>query len=156
MNQDGLTKILKRGIRQSKALHPCRFCPKEFKKHSQLVRHERIHTGDKPFKCDTCSQAFNQKNSLEIHRRTHTGDKPHKCDVCQMGFTQARIFLNTSLLPGEAAFPVANEISRKLESASILFMRKLLSLGKIHCFESVEYNSDYKCIESRLKIVPNN
>ena len=27
----------------------CKICAKKFKKPSQLTRHERIHTGDKPF-----------------------------------------------------------------------------------------------------------
>ncbi|XP_065190638.1 uncharacterized protein LOC135821569 [Sycon ciliatum] len=30
----------------------CQFCPKEFKHASGLRKHERVHTGDRPFKCN--------------------------------------------------------------------------------------------------------
>ena len=66
----------------------CKTCGKKFKKPSQLVRHERIHNGEKPFVCNICEKAFNQKNSLDLHSRKHTGEKPYKCEFCKMGFTQ--------------------------------------------------------------------
>ena len=41
----------------------CKFCSKKFSKPSQLVRHERIHTGVRPYKCGECGKAFTQKRS---------------------------------------------------------------------------------------------
>ena len=67
----------------------CGICAKKFKKPSQLIRHERIHTGDKPFACNLCDKKFNQKNSLDLHARKHTGEKPYKCEFCQMNFAQS-------------------------------------------------------------------
>ena len=66
----------------------CKTCGKKFKKPSQLLRHERIHNGEKPFVCNVCEKAFNQKNSLDLHSRKHTGEKPYQCEFCKMGFTQ--------------------------------------------------------------------
>ena len=78
----------KGGFRRTAYRNKCKYCDKTFPKPSQCERHERIHTGIKPFKCNECSSCFNQKNSLEIHMRKHTGDKPYNCKICNMGFTQ--------------------------------------------------------------------
>jgi len=42
---------------------------------------EIIHTREKPFACAKCDQAFNRSDTLKKHERTHTGEKPYKCSV---------------------------------------------------------------------------
>merc|ERR1712223_1477164 len=49
----------------------CNFCDREFKKPSDLCRHLRLHTLEKPFKCRFCTRAFSNKVTLNSHLRIH-------------------------------------------------------------------------------------
>lgn len=51
-----------------------------------LKLHENTHIG-KRFKCNKCSNSFTNKNNLIVHQRVHTGERPFKCNICDLSFT---------------------------------------------------------------------
>ncbi|KAH8286056.1 hypothetical protein KR054_002105 [Drosophila jambulina] len=69
----------------------CELCQKCFTTLSDLKKHTRTHTQERPYKCpeDDCGKAFTASHHLKTHRRTHTGEKPYPCqeDSCQKSFS---------------------------------------------------------------------
>lgn len=60
----------------------CGVCEKGFSLKKSLARHQKAHSGEKPIVCRECGRGFNRKSTLIIHERTHLGEKPYMCREC--------------------------------------------------------------------------
>lgn len=64
----------------------CDFCPKACATSSDLQRHRRVHTNERPYKCDQCEARFKTNDGYRKHLRSHTGEKIYRCDLCDRSF----------------------------------------------------------------------
>ncbi|XP_066471712.1 zinc finger and SCAN domain-containing protein 31-like [Tiliqua scincoides] len=73
--------------------YSCSYCGKSFSRKSYIIKHERIHTGEKPYICSHCGKGFISKSDLIKHERTHTGEKPYICSDCGRSFSRKQFLV---------------------------------------------------------------
>lgn len=74
--------------RDRRKIYQCQECAFYSHRHSNLSRHIKIHTDERPYQCHLCQRAFRTNTLLRNHINTHTGVKPYKCseEGCEMAF----------------------------------------------------------------------
>jgi len=63
-------------------IYSCGLCQKQFRNNSHLVRHQQVHTGERPYQCTVCDKRFSEPSSVKRHMYIHTNEAPHECQMC--------------------------------------------------------------------------
>ncbi|CAM2101523.1 unnamed protein product [Caretta caretta] len=86
-------------ICQGGASKPCRCpdCRRSFVRSSTLMAHQRLHTGERPYKypdlqrnpfqCPESRKCFAENSAQTKHQQFHPGESPYACPDCGKGFS---------------------------------------------------------------------
>ncbi|XP_029389049.1 zinc finger protein 117-like [Mus pahari] len=53
-----------------------------------LKTHQKVHTGEKPYKYRECDKCFTKWSHLQRHQSVHNQERPYKCKECGKSFTK--------------------------------------------------------------------
>lgn len=75
--------------------YKCEDCGRKFRQWGDLKYHSTsIHSELRQFQCEYCGKDFARKYSLIVHRRIHTGEKNYRCEYCNKTFRASSYLQN--------------------------------------------------------------
>ncbi|CAI9732607.1 myosin-G heavy chain-like [Octopus vulgaris] len=78
--------------KKRKRVHSCSICGGSYSTPSQLQRHSRVHSGERPYVCNLCGRRFTRSDHVKQHLKIHS---PHRqknmCRICGSQFYKSQI-----------------------------------------------------------------
>ncbi|XP_062978694.1 zinc finger protein 24-like [Elgaria multicarinata webbii] len=112
--------------------YECSYCGKRWPCQSQLRRHVKIHTGERPHKCTDCGKSFSTSSNLSQHKRVHTGERPYSCKDCGKSYRRRASLVQhereTCRKGSHLNAPAVGYVV--LGSCTLLCMKKLMQGGR--------------------------
>ncbi|XP_072891517.1 uncharacterized protein [Hemitrygon akajei] len=128
----------------------CSDCGKGFTTSFRLVRHQSVHTGESPFTCLEYGKQFNCSSKLKVHQRVHTGERPFTCSDCGKGFSQSSyLLIHKSVHTGERPF-TCSDCGKRFTRSSELLVHKSVHTGE-KLFTCLDCGKGFTC-SSKLKV----
>ena len=123
------------GDRPTKKTHQCHYCNKLFANSFRLKIHVRVHTGEKPFKCEPCNQAFSDRSNFVKHKQTKTHQSKAAMDTegaASSLSVQASRLREVTDVAGPSQRPSSSEAGHPfLVSADTCFVLEKLGMHRI-------------------------
>ena len=122
----------------------CSICREVFKWHSQLRRHLKGHTEEKPnentqsrkhtsqqraFKCGRCDKSFGRQQHLSRHVRSrHQGLKPYLCTQCDDSFKKKAELISHTRRAHGTNLPCEGKNTARVKSQEMFCFKQ----GRVH------------------------
>ncbi|OCT68942.1 zinc finger protein 2 [Xenopus laevis] len=116
--------------KHTKATYICGLCQKLFPCNRDLIRHQKYHTGEKPFSCSVCGKCYGDNTLLVRHQRIHTADRLFPCPECGKFFVdRSQLLIHQTSHTGEKRYSCA-ECGKWFYYASALTKHQRIHTGE--------------------------
>ena len=112
-------------------------CQRSYCSSFNLKRHiESCHFGLRKFKCQVCNRFLSSKQNLIDHQNIHSGAKPYVCEIpsCNMNFRQLSQYYLHKQLHVEVSSHIATGCSKSFIDQGLKFLAKEISTESINSY----------------------